>query len=147
MRFSGLRLICEYYDLELTFIIIMVFQDNELIGTIRVDKWRSKMNIFQTRKFNAAGGYPTSVLAFSSGAFMYHFAGGNIGHLKNILTPQRNNAVLLTACSAGLAAYIAGYYVGTVMFGNRVELKNLNRNSSQYKAEMKSFQKELYPYA
>ena len=121
----------------------MVFQDNEIVSTIRTEKYRRTMDVFKHRQFVASGGYPTLAVALTAGAAGCYAAGGSLGLYLNI-TRQFNGPLLAAATGGLLAGYLAGKQVGIYFFGNRDEYSNLSRHSGIYSSELKRFQKQFY---
>ena len=92
----------------------MVFQDNELISTIRNEKWRTTMNIFDHRQFVASGGWSTFTMQYWSAGFAYWMVGGTSLFFKQSLQKGFlwNNKDLALI---NVSAIVLGYFLGRSM--------------------------------
>lgn len=60
--------------------------DYEIVSTIRNERWRTKMNVFEHRLFEVAGGWSTFAMQYWSAGFTFWLAGGNVFFLKQCLS-------------------------------------------------------------
>ena len=125
----------------------MVFQDYELIHTKRVNRERSGMNVFSTRRHHAQGGLNTIFFATIFGTVGYHL--GNITPSevlpsKNVLSKPGFLAYAKRAGKWVIVPAFIGYGTGVAIFGDMNELKKFGMFGPLYHREIANYKQELY---
>ena len=125
----------------------MVFKDNELINTKRVNRIRRSQNIYRHRLWQAKGEYSYLFTVLTFAAAGQQFSETPLRSLvpcRSTLTSAGFRQYARTAGKFILFPAFIGHVVGVMTFGNMDEYRDLLRNSQLRKREFEQYKNDLY---